>query len=126
MLFQRVIELGSEFAKVLPSIFSHNLVRCMINHAKDEDRFLNRSADKSLKCVVKAVEANPSLLPIILPSLISGYGTYNFDRETKTKTVEQILRNINGSNAAKVLKALVEPTIVIDGYVNSSLDSPDR
>lgn len=116
-----MIEQSADFAKVLPSIFSHNLVRCMINHVQDEDRFLNRSADKSLKAVIKAVEADSSLLPIVLPSLIAGYGTYNFDRVTKTKTVEQLLRAVNDSNAAKVIKELIEPTVKIKGSVQYRL-----
>lgn len=115
------MEQSSDFAEVLPSIFSHNLVRCMINHVQDEDRFLNRSADKSLKAVIKAVEVDSSLLPVVLPSLISGYGTYNFDRVTKTKTIEQLLRAVDDSNAVKVLKELIEPTVVIKGSVQDCL-----
>jgi DNA polymerase phi len=89
----------------------------MINHVQDQDRFLNRSADKALKTIIKSVDADPSLLPIVLPCLISGYGTYNFDRVTKTKTIDQLLRAVNESNAENVLKALIEPTIIIQGYV---------
>jgi DNA polymerase phi len=115
LLFEKVIENASAFAKVIPSVFSRNLVRCIINHVKDKDRFLNRMAEKALKKVVQAVHNDAKILPVILPCLISGHGAYNFDRNTKTKTVEQLLRMVDDGNASKVIKILKEPTVIIQG-----------
>lgn len=115
LLFQKVLQDPESYSKLFGSIFSHNLVRCLINHVQQEDRFLNRAADKSLKILVSTIEANPKLLPVVLPRLIGGYGTYNFDKVTKTKTVEKLLGAVNGKNAASVIQVLVEPAQTIKG-----------
>ncbi|KAK0108516.1 DNA-directed DNA polymerase [Cadophora gregata] len=115
LLFQKVVENATSYGKVLPSVFSHNLVRCLINHVQEKDRFLHRAADKSLKVLISAVEANPKLLVTILPCLIGGHGTYNFDRVTKTKTVERLLSFVEDSSATAVINTLVDPALSISG-----------
>lgn len=115
MLFQKVIEAATSYGKLLPSVFSHNLVRCLINHVQEKDRFLHRAADKSLKVLISAVEANPKLLVTILPCLIGGHGTYNFDRVTKTKTIERLLNLVGDSSATAVINILVELALSVSG-----------
>jgi DNA polymerase phi len=90
-------------------------VRCLINHVQEKDRFLNRAADKSLKVLIRSVETDPKLLVIILPRIIGGYGTYNFDKITKTKTVEKLLGLTDDKNAIAVIKTLLEPALSVDG-----------
>jgi DNA polymerase phi len=70
---------------------------------------LFRAADKSLKTLVSTVEALPELLPAVLPRLISGHGVYNFDRLTKTKTVERLLTTVHAKNVEATLDALIKP-----------------
>lgn len=84
-------------------------MRCLINHVQQEDRFLNRAADKSLKILSQTIESNAELLPMVLPRLIAGHGIYNFDKVTKTKTIEKLLDAVNGENAKVVVRALMEP-----------------
>ncbi|PVH76627.1 hypothetical protein DL98DRAFT_561891 [Cadophora sp. DSE1049] len=115
LLFQKVIEDATSYGKLLPSVFSHNLVRCLINHVQEKDRFLHRAADKSLKVLIGAVEANPKLLVTILPYLIGGHGSYNFDRVTKTKTVERLLSLVEDSSTTAVINILVEPALSASG-----------
>jgi DNA polymerase phi len=115
LLFQKVIQDHVSFAKLLPSVFSHNLVRCLINHVQEKDRFLHGAANKSLKVLIQTVEANPKLLSSTLPRLIGGYGTYNFDKVTKTKTVERLLGMVDDGNATAVIEVLVGPAFVVQG-----------
>ncbi|KAE8441460.1 hypothetical protein EG329_004953 [Mollisiaceae sp. DMI_Dod_QoI] len=115
LLFQRVIEDAESFGKLLPSVFSHNLVRCLINHVQEQDRFLHRAADKSLKVLVQAAEVKPKLLESFLPRLIGGNGNYNFDRITKTKTIDRLLTLVNDRTAASTINILVEPARSING-----------
>jgi DNA polymerase phi len=61
------------------------------------------------------VEADPKLLVIVLPRIIGGYGTYKFDRVTKTKTVEKLLSLVDDKIAIAVIKALLEPTLSVQG-----------
>jgi DNA polymerase phi len=69
-----------------------------------------------LKVLIQTVETDPQTLSSILPQLIGGNGTYNFDKVTKTKTVEKLLTKVNETNAKKVIDALVAPVIVVEGY----------
>lgn len=96
---------------LLASTFTHNLVRCLINHVQSEDRFLHRVADKSIKILVRAVEENPDALPIVLQGLIDGNGVYAFDRITKTKTIEKLLAKIDNANAEDVFDVLTKPIL---------------
>jgi DNA polymerase phi len=98
-------------------------VRCLINHVQDQDRFLNRAADKSLKVLIRSVETDPKLLLTVLPRIIGGYGTYNFDRVTKTKTVEKLLSLVDDKIAIAVIKALLEPTLSAQGCDTSMSQS---
>ena len=117
LLFQNILQDSASYGKLLSSIFSHNLVRCLINHVQETDRFLNRAADKSLKILIRSVEIDPKLLVIILPRIIGGYGTYNFDKVTKTKTVEKLLSLVDDENAVPVIEVLLEPALNVQGFV---------
>ncbi|KAH8771491.1 putative DNA polymerase V [Hyaloscypha finlandica] len=117
LLFQHVLQESASYGKLISSIFSHNLVRCLINHVQEKDRFLNRAADKSLKVLIRSVEIDPKLLVTILPRIIGGYGTYNFDKITKTKTVEKLLGLTDDKNAIAVIKTLLEPALSVDGTI---------
>lgn len=92
-------------------------MRCLINHIQQEDRFLFRAADKSLKTLVSTVEGLPELLPTILPCLLSGHGVYNFDRLTKTKTVERLLAMVSANNVEATMNALTKPAQDVPGSV---------
>ncbi|KUJ18593.1 uncharacterized protein LY89DRAFT_706332 [Mollisia scopiformis] len=126
LLFQKIIDDAESFNKLLPSVFSHNLVRCLINHVQEEDRFLHRAADKSLKVLIQAAEAKPKLLETFLPQLISGNGNYNFDRITKTKTIDRLLTLVNGKTAASVIKILVQPAQSITGDSDNAKEAELR
>ncbi|KAG9243849.1 DNA polymerase phi-domain-containing protein [Calycina marina] len=115
LLFQKVLQNPSSYAKLFPYIFSHNLVRCLINHSQDADRFLHRSAERSLKVLTQTVASTPNALPAILPRLVSGHGVYSFDRMTKSKTVESMLASVNNKNAMDVIQILLEPVLNVTG-----------
>lgn len=92
-------------------------MRCLINHVQEKDRFLNRAADKSLKVMIRCVEIEAKLLVVILPRIAGGYGTYNFDKVTKTKTIERLLTFVDDNNAVAVIKVLLEPALSVQGCV---------
>jgi DNA polymerase phi len=85
---------------------------------QEKDRFLHGAANKSLKVLIQTVEANPKLLSVILPRLIGGYGTYNFDKITKTKTVERLLSMVDNENATAITNVLIEPALSVQGYIS--------
>lgn len=121
LLFQKVLEHAEVYDEVLPSIFSQNLFRCIINQLQSEDRFLHRVADKSLKVLLAAVEGNPKLLTTVLPHLIGGNGTYNFDRVTKTKSIERLLKLVDDDNAEDIIEILIEPALFVQPAAGTDL-----
>ncbi|RKF77452.1 DNA polymerase V [Golovinomyces cichoracearum] len=106
LLFQKVLEETLTFSPFISSIFSQNLMRCLINHSQDRDRFLNRAAEKSLKSVINAVKSNRQLLPDVLRNLVDSHGSCNFDRITKTKTISQLLDSVTENNCKNVIVVL--------------------
>jgi DNA polymerase phi len=115
LLFQKMLNDTPNYPELLTSIFSPNLVRCLINHLSKEDRFLHRAAEKSLRTLQQMVEANPHTIPIVLPKLISGNGFYNFDQVTKTKTVDKMLGWADGKDAEAVVQILLKPALIVEG-----------
>ena len=101
------------FSSFFPSIFSRNLIRCLVNHLKIEDRRLHLSAVNVLKLVNSSVKTDPSLLAVFLSGLLGGSGIYNFDKVTKTKTVEALLATINETNAKEVMSVLLEGALSV-------------
>ena len=78
-------------AWAVPALFSPNLMRTVINQSKKDDRFLHTAALAALRSVQSRVEQDDSsALPIVV-ALTTKHGSVDFDRATKTKTLEQIL-----------------------------------
>jgi len=120
LLFQEVIQQPDKFRKVFPSIFSRNLTRSLVNHLQTKDRYLNGAAEKSLKVMIRTVEADSKNLPVVLQGLLSA--SYNFDRITKTKTVEKLLTSLNENNADKTIEALAKGALTVERYKASPFE----
>lgn len=106
---------ASDYKELLVSVFSPNLVRCLINHMSQEDRFLHRAAEKSLRTLQQMTEAHPHTIPTVLSKLIGGSGFYNFDQVTKTKTIDKMLGWASGKDAEAVVEILLKPALKIEG-----------
>ncbi|KFX99796.1 hypothetical protein O988_03645 [Pseudogymnoascus sp. VKM F-3808] len=115
LLFQKMLTDASDYKELLVSVFSPNLVRCLINHMSQEDRFLHRAAEKSIRAVQQMTEAHPHTIPTVLPKLIGGNGFYNFDQVTKTKTIDKMLGWASGKDAETVVEILLKPALKIEG-----------
>ncbi|OBT85679.1 hypothetical protein VE02_05935 [Pseudogymnoascus sp. 03VT05] len=115
LLFQKMLTDSSDYKELLVSVFSPNLVRCLINHMSQEDRFLHRAAEKSLRAVQQMAEAHPHTIPTVLPKLIGDNGFYNFDQVTKTKTIDKMLGWASGKDAEAVVDILLKPALKIEG-----------
>ncbi|KAL1842081.1 hypothetical protein VTJ49DRAFT_6063 [Mycothermus thermophilus] len=109
MIFQKMLEGATESAFMVPTLFSKNLMVCLMNQAAKEDRYLHRAALKALKGIEGVVEKAPQLLPAMLKELLGRHGAYNFDQRTNTKTVDKLLQNTTPNTVKSVLKIL-QPT----------------
>lgn len=111
LIFQKMLRDTASQPALLSNIFSPNLVRCLINHSSNKDRFLHRAAEKSLKVLQQVAGEVPESIVTILPKLIGEHGNYNFDGITKTKTIEALLSQVDSNTAADIIKALLAPAV---------------
>ncbi|KAI1272903.1 DNA polymerase phi-domain-containing protein [Xylaria sp. FL0933] len=112
MLFQKYIHvLAAADKSLVKELFTRNLMKCLINQAAKEDRYLHRAALKTLQSIEKAVEAHPELLIPTLKELIGKFGLYDFDQRTGSKTIEGLLQWTTPANSKEVLKLLREPVL---------------
>ena len=119
MIFQKMLEGASDSSFIVSTLFSKNLMACLMNQAAKEDRYLHRAAVKALKAVEAAVEKTTALLPTILRELLGKQGAYNFDQRTNTKTVDRLLQHTTPSTIKSVLKILQ-----LKDAAKSGLDAP--
>ncbi|KAI1169600.1 DNA polymerase phi-domain-containing protein [Nemania sp. FL0916] len=115
MIFQKYLHgFVSVEKSMAKELFTRNLMKCLINQAAKEDRYLHRAALKTLQSIEKAVEAQPELLVPILKELIGRSGAYDFDQRTSSKTIESLLQWSTPANSKKVLKLLREPILNLE------------
>ena len=83
-------------AKLLSNIFTKNLMRCLTNQLASPDRYLHRAAERSTKAMLARARLNPNTRAPILKALLDPViGDINFDKITKTKTVEALSSLVN-------------------------------
>jgi DNA polymerase phi len=117
MIFQKFLQAFTveKEKHVIKELFSRNLMKCLINQAAKEDRYVHRAAIKSLKTIVATVEAEPTLLVPILKVLLGKHGAYDFDQRTSSKAIERLLQYANQDSIKAVFKMLREPVAAVKG-----------
>lgn len=80
---------------VLPTMFTQNFMKCWMNHLSSEDRYLHKAALRVAKQVQEVTKANSMVGFALLSQLLGSNGSRNFDKVTKTKTVENIMGNLS-------------------------------
>ncbi|KAF2495104.1 hypothetical protein BU16DRAFT_486325 [Lophium mytilinum] len=89
---------------VLPTLFSPNLMRSLINHRSKENRFLHNATMSPLKAMQTRVEAEPGLAASFVIALTSNNGNIRFDQLTKTKTIEGLLLLTDDDALSKIVQ----------------------
>ncbi|KXJ91595.1 DNA polymerase phi-domain-containing protein [Microdochium bolleyi] len=116
MIFQKFITgFGPDDKTLVLDLFTKNLMRCLVNQAAAEDRYLHRAALRCLDVIDQAVKSSPELLVPVLKQLLGKWGSYDFDQKTNTKTIEKLMQWATVENADEVLKLLRDPIVVIKG-----------
>ncbi|RDB24111.1 DNA polymerase V [Hypsizygus marmoreus] len=75
----------------MPMLFTKNFMRSWINHLSHPDRYLHKIARQAATEVQTFVQSNPQLGFALILQLTGVHGSQQFDKLTKTKTVETIL-----------------------------------
>ncbi|KAI0060788.1 hypothetical protein BV25DRAFT_1827328 [Artomyces pyxidatus] len=79
----------------LPMLFTKNFMRTWINHLSHFDRYLHNFAKKIATTIHTVVQKNPEIGFSFILQLTGVHGNQQFDKLTKTKTVESLLMTMN-------------------------------
>jgi DNA polymerase phi len=90
----------------MPLIFTPNFMRCWINNLSSPDRYLHKVAQQIAKLVQDVIKENPKVGFTLLSQLVGKHGRPDFDKVTKTKTVEGIMGALNGEGVAEFVTYL--------------------
>ncbi|KAF2157908.1 hypothetical protein K461DRAFT_290175 [Myriangium duriaei CBS 260.36] len=88
---------------VLNQIFSPNVLRSIINQRASTGNNLYVASQAPLSTLVGRTKADQQAVKPVVQALIGTAGLSNFDRLTRTKTLEDILSNAPVSDAAEIL-----------------------
>lgn len=80
--------------EITDSLFTQNFMRTLINQSSENNRLLNKVAKKTLLKITEVTSEQPDKTISVLKNLLVGnYGSLQFDRLTKSKTVESLVTN---------------------------------
>ncbi|EKM55908.1 uncharacterized protein PHACADRAFT_256841 [Phanerochaete carnosa HHB-10118-sp] len=104
------------FQKALPRIapadlqmlFTKNFMRSWINHLSNSDRYLHKIAKQVASDIQNVVKSNPTVGFALILQLTGVHGNHQFDKLTKTKTVETILANMSHDGIQSYIEYLLK------------------
>lgn len=117
-MFQRALPLVPD--ALLPQLFTPNFMRCWTNNLSSSDRYLYKAAVSTAKIVQDVVKQNPNVGFALISRLTGKHGRMDFDRATKTKTVEGILSNLTAEGVEQYV-AYLQDLIVAPEEQNGSV-----
>ena len=84
-------------------------MRCLINQLTSSDRLLHQAAEKSMKALLARAHKDPTSGVSILQALLARpNGRLDFDKISKTKTIETIIAHLPYSDYGKVVNLFDE------------------
>ncbi|KAF9477373.1 hypothetical protein BDN70DRAFT_914180 [Pholiota conissans] len=92
-VFQKALKRVTEDS--MPMLFTKNFMRSWINHLSKKDRHLHQVALQTAKEVQDFVNDKPQLGFALILQLTGPNGSQQFDKLTRTKTVESILSSLD-------------------------------
>ncbi|KAH7889259.1 DNA polymerase phi-domain-containing protein [Phlebopus sp. FC_14] len=92
----------------LPMLFTKNLMRSWINHLSNKDRYLHKISLDVAKNIHSLVQKDPTLGFTLILQLTGVNGSKQFDKLTRTKTVESILTVMDSAGIKSYVLSLLE------------------
>jgi DNA polymerase phi len=90
----------------MPLVFTENFMRTFINNLSSDVRFLNKAARQTAMTIQQVAEQNKQVGFAVVSQLIGKYGDRQFDRITRTKTVENLLATMDSQGIRHYLTYL--------------------
>lgn len=103
----------------MPMIFTKNFMRSWINHLSNKDRYLHKIAQQTAAEVQAFVRDKPQSGFAIILQLTGVNGSKQFDKLTKTKTVETILASMKLEGIQSYVQYLFTQFDEFDEWVDS-------
>ena len=101
-------------------------MRCLINQLASPDRYLHRVAERSIKAILATARSNPDgKAPILKALLDSVNGDINFDKTTKTKTVEDLISLVDDPAFEQVVE-IYEDLVLRPGVEDEKIAASRR
>ncbi|EPQ58607.1 hypothetical protein GLOTRDRAFT_35678 [Gloeophyllum trabeum ATCC 11539] len=95
-------------ASDMPMLFTKHFMRCWINHLSKQDRYLHKVAKRVATEMQAIVHTNPRMGFTLILQLTGVHGSRQFDKLTKTKTVESILTSMDADGISSYIEYLLE------------------
>ncbi|KAI0288393.1 DNA polymerase phi-domain-containing protein [Multifurca ochricompacta] len=92
----------------LPMLFTKNFMRTWINHLSHLDRYLHSFARQIASPIISTVQRDPTLGLAFILQLTGVHGNQQFDKLTRTKTVESILTTMNVEGIKEYIARLMD------------------
>ncbi|TFK72185.1 hypothetical protein BDN72DRAFT_792794 [Pluteus cervinus] len=92
----------------MPMLFTKNFMRSWINHLSNPDRYLHKIAKQMVTEVQSFVQSNPHLGFALILQLTGLNGSRQFDKLTKTKTVENVLSSMTPEGIEEYINYLLQ------------------
>ncbi|KAJ3845276.1 DNA polymerase phi-domain-containing protein [Lentinula raphanica] len=105
-VFQKALALIAE--DTIPMLFTKNFMRTWINHLSKQDRYLHKAAKCTAAEIQTFVQRNPKLGFAIILQLTGAHGSQQFDKITKTKTVESIVSAMDVEDVKQYIDYLLK------------------
>lgn len=111
------LQLFTEFVQsappgLVPSLFSRNLVHCLIDHHASEQKLLYRSVTEALKKIKTRAGRDPTLGTEMIIGLMGKGKNIFFDKLTKTKTMQDLFALADADGLVKLTKTF--DSLIID------------
>ncbi|KAI9666629.1 MAG: DNA-directed DNA polymerase [Bathelium mastoideum] len=111
-------------AWAISSILSRNIMRCIVNHRSDSQRLLHAAAKTPLDKIKNRVLSQPEKSGPLLNALFFSTQTVNLDGLTKTKTIGDVLREVDAQFLPEILDH-IENLVVEHSGRHQELSDPD-
>ncbi|KDQ06741.1 hypothetical protein BOTBODRAFT_121098 [Botryobasidium botryosum FD-172 SS1] len=95
LVFLKALSTVPPSSPELPMLFTKNFMRTWINHLSGEDRYLHKISRKVATEIQSLATEYPTVGVTLVLQLLGTHGNLQFDKITKTRTVESILKTMN-------------------------------
>lgn len=87
----------------LPVVFTKNFMKTWMNQLSGQDKYLHKAAVQVAKALQSVTKEQPFVGFTLLSQLLGQNGSQNFDKLTRTKTVEGIMSGLDAAGVEKYL-----------------------